>query len=263
MFHRLFATEDASNSWYDLSSYSHFEPCEGDEMLSWKDKGFATVLDLLQVISFLPLPLTQTNLNSDFLLKNKVPGDNPDEQQQVIDIIPLTNFNKKVCKIAYNRSAGSIKVDCEDGTTFAAEHLICTVSLGVLKKRHFSMFEPLLPLSKINCIDGLAYGTVNKIYLEFDEPFWNDDWGGFTILWRLEQRKQLKNDPNFGEWILGLAGFFTFTSYQKNMLCGWIAGPMAEQMEQVSDADVKAGAEKVLRMFLKEWNIPDAKSMIR
>ncbi|XP_055305018.1 peroxisomal N(1)-acetyl-spermine/spermidine oxidase-like [Sitodiplosis mosellana] len=34
-------------------------------------------------------------------------------------------------------------------------------------------------------------------------------------------------------------------------------------MEQKSDADVKSGVEKVLRMFVKQWDIPNAKAMIR
>lgn len=183
--------------------------------------------------------------------------------QQVIDIIPITQFNKTVRKIAYNQPNGSIRVDCEDGASFTADHLICTVSLGVLKERHLSMFEPLLPLTKCINIDGLMYGTVDKIYLEFERPFWSEDWGGFSILWKLEQLKELREDPVNGDWLEGLMGFFTFNTHQPNIICGWIAGAMAIQMEQKSDANVKAGCEKVLRMILKHMNVPSVKAMRR
>lgn len=141
--------------------------------------------------------------------------------------------------------------------------MICTIPLGVLKERHMSMFEPLLPLSKFKNIDGLTFGTVDKIFLEFDEPFWNSEWGGFSILWKLEQLKEVKEDPINGDWLDGLLGGYIFNTLQPNVLCFWISGPKALNMEQKSDADVKAGVEKILRMFVKQWNIPNAKAMIR
>lgn len=55
------------------------------------------------------------------------------------------------------------------------------------------MFEPNLPAKKVNAINGLAFETVNKIYLEFDEKFWPNDWLGFSVLWDklTELRKNL------------------------------------------------------------------------
>lgn len=102
--------------------------------------------------------------------------------QPVNDIISLIKFNKTVNKIKYNQSNGEIKVECEDDSKFSADHVICTVLLGVLEERHLSMFEPQLPLSKFIAIDALDYGTVDKIYLEFEKPFWDANWGGFSIL---------------------------------------------------------------------------------
>lgn len=49
LFHRFFSTEDACHSWYELSCFNRFEECVGDDLLSWKDKGYVTVFDLLQV----------------------------------------------------------------------------------------------------------------------------------------------------------------------------------------------------------------------
>lgn len=100
----------------------------------------------------------------------------------MIDVIPLIKFNKTVSKISYRESNGEIQVECKDGSTLSTDHVICTVSLGVLKACQFDMFELQLPLSKFNAINGLDYGTLHKIYLLYEKPFWDADWGGFSIL---------------------------------------------------------------------------------
>lgn len=153
--------------------------------------------------------------------QNKIPGTDQDPQQSVIDIIPLTHFNKVVQKIIYNQSPndqsdGLVRIRCEDGSNYSGDHLICTFSLGVLKERHLKMFEPQLSLVKYIAIDALDYGTVNKIYLEYEKPFWGADWGGFTILWKLEQLKELQEDTVNGDWLDGLSGFFYFFIFLLN-----------------------------------------------
>lgn len=193
--------------------------------------------------------------------QNKIRGG--ENLQPVIDVIPLIQFNKDVVKIVYNQPDGLTKIVCNDGSSYSTDHVICTVSLGVLKERCLSMFDPLLTQWKYNSIDGMMIGTVDKIYLEFDTPFWDEGWGGFSILWKLEQIKEVRDDPVNGDWLEGLMAFYRFNNYQPNVLCGWISGKLARKMEEKSDADVKSGAEKVIRMILKQWNVPEAKAMIR
>ncbi|XP_031616985.1 spermine oxidase-like [Contarinia nasturtii] len=241
LFHELANSLDGANSWYETSCNSHeYEDCEGDRTLNWKDKGYVTVFDLLQ---------------------NKIPGG--DKSQPIIDVIPLIQFNKEVMKIAYNQPDGLAKITCKDGSSYSADHVICTVSLGVLKERCLSMFEPLLPRWKYNSIDGMMIGTVDKIYLEFDKPFWSENWEGFSCLWNLEQLKEVREDPVNGDWLEGINGFYPVNPLQPNLICGWVTGDFARKMEEKSDEDVKTGAEKILRQFLKHLNIPDATKMIR
>lgn len=50
MFHKAMNSIDGANSWYETSCDDHeYEECEGDQTLHWKDKGYVTVFDLLQV----------------------------------------------------------------------------------------------------------------------------------------------------------------------------------------------------------------------
>lgn len=181
----------------------------------------------------------------------------------VIDIIPLIKFNQTVCKIQYNQPNALIEVECEDGSAFLADHVICTVSLGVLKEKHWNLFEPLLSQEKINSIDGMMIGTIDKIYLEFDKPFWNNHWDFSMLLWRKEEIKAMRDDRVHGDWLCGLSSFTRPNPLQPNIVCGWISGTAAQMMEQKTDVEVKAGAEKCLRLFLKQYDIPDAKTMAR
>jgi hypothetical protein len=67
-----------------------------------------------------------------------------------------TIFEKEVKKIKWDIVDGENKnkvvVECSDGSVYAAKHVIVTVSLGVLKERADSMFEPALPEEKLNAI---------------------------------------------------------------------------------------------------------------
>lgn len=167
-----------------------------------------------------------------------------------------------VTKITYNtrtKSSNRIKVKCSDGSVHLADHLICTVSLGVLKRFHLTLFEPCLPLSKINSIDGMGFSTVDKIFVEFTETFWTDDWLGVSILWQPEQLKEIRADPVNNDWLEHILGFYPI-SYQPNILLGWIAGTATRKMEQVSDDDFNAGIRRILKMVLMnygngKWNV--------
>ena len=70
---------------------------------------------------------------------------------------------------------------------------ICTVSLGVLKASHKTLFHPTLPDQKVNsanrkgfakakvtlqveAIEKLGFGVMDKIFLVFDRVFWDQVW---------------------------------------------------------------------------------------
>ena len=52
--------------------------------------------------------------------------------------------------------------------------MIVTVPLGVLKAGSIA-FTPSLPGRTQRAIDVLGYGTLDKIYLQFDEVFWDEE----------------------------------------------------------------------------------------
>lgn len=93
-----------------------------------------------------------------------------------------------------------ITLRCADNTEYSADYVIFTASLGVLKDRHGSLFTPPLPDNKILAIEKSDYGSLEKIFLEFAEPFWNntDDFAQYSILWTQDDIYDLVGTPQ--EW---------------------------------------------------------------
>lgn len=89
----------------------------------------------------------------------------------------------------------------ESGEKVSADHIIFTPSLGVLKKNYKTLFTPELPQWKINAIDNIGYGTLEKIFLEFEKPFWPTDknvWVSWDFLWSKRNIKTVKGTDK--EW---------------------------------------------------------------
>lgn len=159
--------------------------------------------------------------------------------------------------------ANRIQIKCSDGSTFECDHLICTLPLGVLKKCHLSIFEPLLPQRKMNSIENMGFGTVNKIFVEYDQPFWDKDWEGISFFWQPDQLKEIsKEDPVNAEWLKNIIGFYT-VSFQPNILCGWISGDAARKMEMSNEVEFEAAVKRVFKIFLEPWKNTEIKNIIR
>ena len=77
----------------------------------------------------------------------------------------------------------NVEVVCEDGSRYYADHIICTIPLGVLKEKVATLFSPSLPQCKLDSIDRLLFGTVDKILLEYERPFLNPDITEVMLLW--------------------------------------------------------------------------------
>ncbi len=77
-----------------------------------------------------------------------------------------------------------------NGESFNADAVICTLPLGVLK-HHEVEFNPPLPHEKVEAINKLETAIQNKVILEFDEVFWNNDLSHFVVLY----------DPTYQAWV--------------------------------------------------------------
>lgn len=188
--------------------------------------------------------------------------------QAIVDVLvetlpPTTlRFGKPVKCIQWSGSSQKdadgthhpVRVVCDDGEEFHADHTIVTVSLGCLKERAQTMFKPLLPHGKMEAIGRLGFGTVAKIFLEFEEPFWPEDCMGIQLLWEkgLEDKEVYNTHKKEGDWksdwFKKIGGFDRVARHQ-SVLCGWITGLAAEHMETLPEAEVGETCVRLLKTF--------------
>lgn len=208
--------------------FHEYWQCPGDYLLNWKDKGYVRFLRLLMGSS---------------------------DEKLFGDLEQLIRFNCKVDHIQWDHSDRKAIVRCDNGLhEYEADHVVVTVSLGVLKDRVDSMFHPPLPIEKKRAIVGLGYGSVGKIFLEFPTPFWPDNWFGFTLLWLKEDLEELYHTSY--EWVEEIFGFYC-VNHQPRLLLAWIVGPYVAKVERMPLDQVKFGCMYLLRRFLTKWEIPD------
>jgi monoamine oxidase len=135
--------------------------------------------------------------------------------------------NEKGCFVSLNSVVNHIEwerdhvlVHCEGDDVYAAEKIIITVPIGVLKAGSIR-FTPALS-EKQNLINQLGFGPVIKVILQFSNPFW--------------RVKELTENKDLSDL------FFLFSSEKvptwwtqhpdtQPVITGWIGGPNAEKMK--------------------------------
>ncbi|KFK38718.1 hypothetical protein AALP_AA3G150900 [Arabis alpina] len=137
----------------------------------------------------------------------------------------LVNALAEGLPIIYGKTVDTIKygergVEVVSGSqVFQADMILCTVPLGVLKKRCIK-FEPELPRRKLAAIDRLGFGLLNKVAMLFPSVFWGDDLDTFGSL--------NESSINRGE-------FFLFYAYHTvsggPALVALVAGEAAQRFE--------------------------------
>jgi monoamine oxidase len=95
-----------------------------------------------------------------------------DEIFQTLEGDYEVKLSTKVTKVMH--SDKGVKIGSEENELLAFDAVIVTVPLGVLKQNIIS-FEPALPQEKQNAISRMGMGTLDKLYLKFEEPFWDKD----------------------------------------------------------------------------------------
>ena len=110
-----------------------------------------------------------------------------------------------------------------------ANHVISTVSLGILKSNHESLFTPKLPPSLVEAISEISFGATDHIKLDFEEPFWDMNNPGIMILWSNEVDYSSKSETeeiNRSNWFKSIYGYDE-SLHHPTTLMGWIYGRAA------------------------------------
>ncbi|XP_073335142.1 spermine oxidase [Pagrus major] len=157
-----------------------------------------------------------------------------------------------------------IYVECQDEEWIAADHVIITASLGVLKGNHEAMFSPSLPEDKVLAIEKLGISTTDKIFLEFEEPFWSPECNSIQFVWEDEaQLEQLAYPEEL--WYKKICSFDVLYPPERYgyMLSGWICGQEALYMERCDDETVAETCTELLRRFTGNPDIPKPWRVLR
>lgn len=172
------------------------------------------------------------------------------QSQKCVD---QTNPNISDCSDVNN----FIEIQCENGKTILAEHVICTLPLGVLKAKAKDIFEPPLPNYKLEAINRLMFGTVDKIFLEYERPFLNPGVSEVMLLWDdrgLTEEEKLDLSKTWFRKI------YSFTKISETLLLGWISGKAAEYMEHLCTSEIADVCTTILRRFLNDPFVPAPKN---
>ncbi|XP_069867569.1 peroxisomal N(1)-acetyl-spermine/spermidine oxidase-like [Dipodomys merriami] len=182
-------------------------------------------------------------------------------------------FNKPVKTIHWNGSFQEaafpgetfpVLVECQDGACFPAHHVIVTVPLGFLKAHQDIFFEPPLPTEKVEAIRKIGFGTNNKIFLEFKEPFWEPDCQFIQVVWEDTSPLEDMTPTLQDSWFKKLIGFVVLPAFESvHVLCGFIAGLESEYMETLSDEEVLLSLTQVLRKVTGNPQLPAPESVLR
>ncbi|CAK7566710.1 MAG: polyamine oxidase1, flavin-containing amine oxidoreductase [Sporothrix epigloea] len=157
---------------------------------------------------------------------------------------PRLLLSTTVSNISYSDSG--VTVTFEDGGCVEAEHAICTFSVGVLQNDVVS-FDPPLPRWKVDAIESFEMGTYTKIFMQFNETFWDESMQFF-----------LYADPQvrgyYPVWqSLDAPGFLEGS----HILFVTVVGAESYRVEQQSDEKTKAEAMAVLRSMFPHIKVPE------
>ena len=135
-------------------------------------------------------------------------------------------LSSAVTSVDSSGSQVQIGVEGDDPAGFDAA--IITLPLGVLKRGAIH-FSPPLPETKLDAIDRIGMGVLDKLYLRFEEAFWDDK------TWILTPREDVP-EGQFTQWL-------NFEKYiGEPVLCAFNGGPAALALADQTDEEVIAAA---------------------
>ncbi|XP_029078231.1 spermine oxidase isoform X2 [Monodon monoceros] len=146
----------------------------------------------------------------------------------------------------------------------ATQRLKLAMIQQYLKTQHASFFRPGLPAEKVAAIHRLGIGTTDKIFLEFEEPFWGPECNSLQFVWEDEAESHtLTYPPEL--WYRKICGFDVLYPPERygHVLSGWICGEEALVMEKCDDEAVAEICTEMLRQFTGNPNIPKPRRILR
>ncbi|XP_020223219.1 probable polyamine oxidase 5 [Cajanus cajan] len=158
-----------------------------------------------------------------------------------------------------------VKLHFCDGSVMSADHVIVTVSLGVLKAAigddDSGMFCPPLPPSKTEAISRLGFGVVNKLFMQLspthgvDKNEHEQSNKGFPFLQMVFHSPQSEmKHKKIPWWMRKTATLFPIYN-NSSVLLSWFVGEEALALESLKDEEIINGVSSTVSCFLQhsQW----------
>ncbi|WP_120339563.1 flavin monoamine oxidase family protein [Cryobacterium soli] len=141
-------------------------------------------------------------------------------------------YSSVVTRVAYTDASVSLRLGT--GESLTVDRAIVTVPLGVLQGDVIE-FDPALPFAHRGAIAALGMGTVDKIWLRFDEPFWDTE----AALWTTVGDDTL----DFRVWV----NMMPLTN--EPVLVGFVSGDQALKLAKSGNTEFTDAALRSLEPF--------------
>ncbi|KAK7303956.1 hypothetical protein RJT34_14902 [Clitoria ternatea] len=204
--------------------------------------------------------------------------------EHLASVLPpgLVQLGRKVTKIEWQPVKGTtvengccssrpVKLHFCDGSVMSADHVIVTVSLGVLKAairdhdddddddhNDSGMFCPPLPPYKAEAISRLGFGVVNKLFMQLSPTTTHNhdehtNQEGFPFLQMVFHSPQSElRHKKIPWWMRRTATLFPIYN-NSSVLLSWFAGEEALALESLKDEEITSGVSSTVACFLPQW----------
>uniref|UniRef100_A0A3Q7J3K7 Amine oxidase domain-containing protein n=1 Tax=Solanum lycopersicum TaxID=4081 RepID=A0A3Q7J3K7_SOLLC len=177
--------------------------------------------------------------------------------ESLASVLPpgLIQLGRKVSKIEWQLETSDgnkpVKLHFSDGSVMYADHVIVTVSLGVLKqgiREDSSLFSPPLPKFKTEAISRLGFGVVDKVFLQLT-PTHHDGMNFPNMMMVFHQSNAKLKNPKIPLWIRRTT--LTHPVYpESRVVVSWFAGEEALKVETLDDDEIIEGVSITMSEFL-------------
>lgn len=236
---------------HDLKITTEFHECEGDNGMNWNGHGYKTILEVMM---------------------QKYP--NKKDQLPIDDKILL---GKVVSNISNWLKGDKVGITTADGSSYEADHVIITPSVGVLKATHERLFSPPLPDQKVDAIENIGFGAILKVILHFPERWWQEN-AAWAFIWTPADKEKLK-EVNYLitqyfflltsslqkqlEWLIDGTGFAQAEN-NPNVIISWFSGSHVPLIEGLPEEDILEGHNYLINTFLApHFNVSMPDELIR
>lgn len=203
---------------------------------------------------------------------NTLPGGDIDLPHDLLDSIAAElpdgciKLNHVVKSVDWFDEEDNLKVFCSvngsdsDVATLTGSFVICTLPIGVLKKKHSAIFKPSLPAWKVKSIENISSGSTAKYFVSWDQSWRSRNDTPIMLAWT---RKELSSIDFPNEWYKGILEFSAEESSEGCLMIVWIGGGAAQIADKLPDEKVIQDIGNVLRRFTQNSDIPDPDHLLR